>query len=227
MNFTDKLTAAAARLVPEKLARATWLRPRYPLVAVEVREDALVAVRLQRRGGGRHLAGAGARPLPDGAFSAGVGEAGVRNPDALAATMAEVLRLAGADSAGRISVALPDTAARVFMVDLQDLPATRGEADELIRFRIRKSVPFRPEESRVAWDILGRGEDGRVEVLVAVAPEAAVGPLEAVLRDMGLRCGLIDLTSLGVFNALRLDGRLNVAAPEDVALVNATPRYFT
>ncbi len=227
MDFTDKLTAAAGRLVPEKFLRAAWLRPRYPLVAVEVREDALIAVRLQRRSGAHQLVGYGSRALPEGAFSASLAEPGVGNPDTLAAGFAEVLRLAGADVAGRISVALPDTAARVLLVDLQELPSSHAQADELIRFRIRKSVPFRPEDSRVAWDVLGRSEDGRVEVLVAVAPEAAIAPLEAVLHAMGLRCGLIDLASLGVFNVLRVDGRLNGAAPEDVALVNATSRYFT
>ena len=58
-------------------------------------------------------------------------------------------------------------------------------------------------------DLLGRGEDGRLQVLVAVTPQSAIRPLETVMAGLGLRCGLIDLATLGVFNTLRLDGRLS------------------
>ncbi len=234
MALTDTLLTAATRLVPERVRHPAWLRPRFPLVAVEVREDALVAVRLQRKATGYALAGYGRRALPPGAFSASLQQPGSQDPDALAKAFGDVLRLAGAEGAGRISVAVPDSAARVSLVDLQELPASQAQAEEMIRFRIRRAVPFRPEESRLSWDVIGRTEDGRVQVLVAIAPEGAVEAVEGVLSSIGVRCGLVDLATFDVFNVLRLDGALAAAPPaepggpaRDVALLNATAGYFS
>jgi hypothetical protein len=236
MALTDTLMTTALRLVPESVRRPAWLRPRYPLVAIEVREDALVAVRLQRRGTGYALAGYGRRALPEGAFCASLMQPGTHDPEALAKGFGDVLRLAGAEGTNRISVAVPDSAARVSLVDVQEMPPTHAQAEEMIRFRIRRAIPFRPEESRLSWDVLGHGDDGRLQVLVAIAPEGAVRAVEGVLAGMGIRCGLVDLSTFDVYNALRLEGAFAAAvagspaaagtAP-DVALLNATPTYFS
>jgi hypothetical protein len=165
--------------------------------------------------------------VPADVFNASLLAPTIGDPAGLSAAITDVMRLAGAESATRISLALPDIAARVFLVDLAELPVGRAQAEEVVRFRIKKSIPFRPEESRVSWDVVGRDDEGRVQVLVAVAPENAVRPLETLLQDLGLRCGLIDLSTFGVFNALRLDGQLDGGDGEDSAVLSATPSYFS
>lgn len=238
MGLQETLASIGARLVPESVRDAAWLRPRYPLVGVEIGDDAVVAVRLVRSGSAFRLAGHGRKALPPGSFSASLmapdAPASADGP-AVAAAIADALRLAGAEGAGRISIAVPDTAVRVFVTDIADLPPRRAQAEEMIRFRIRRAVPFRPEESRLSWDVLGRDAEGRMQVLVAIAPETVLRPLETALRARGLRCGLVDLASLDVYHALRLDGRLgplqgagaNGEAPVDTAVLNATPAFFS
>ncbi len=234
MPWTDKVLAFGAGLVPASVKRARFLRPNYPLVGIELREDAVVVARLARKANGFRLAGYGRKSLPAGAFSASVMQPELADPAALAHAVTEALKLAGAEGATRVSLAVPDTAARVFLADLAELPARRAQADEMIRFRIRKSIPFRPEESRLSWDVLGRTPDGRTMVLVAVTPERALRPVEAALHAAGLRCGLVDLATFDVYNALRLEpGLLDRGAvvagaePRDIALLNATPGYFS
>lgn len=244
--YSDKLLALGTRLVPESVRRASWLRPRYPLVGIELREEAVLAVRLQKKGTGYRIASHARRSLAPGVFSASLMNPGVGDEAALSKAIGDVLRQIGAENAGRVSVTLPDSAVRVFMIDLQEMPAARAQADEIVRFRIRKSIPFRPEEMRLSWDVLGTSDDGRVQILVALAPDRAVRPVEDVLERAGLRCGLIDLATFDVFNVLRLTGSLapapapaSVPAPaegaetppaaggRDVGLLNATPGYFS
>lgn len=213
--------------VPESLAQASWMRPRYPLMGVELREDAVVVTRLQRRKGQTHLAGHGRKALAEGVFRPTLSEPPVGDARALVDGIHDAMRLAGAEATNRISLAVPDTMARTFLVDVQGLPSSKAQADEVIRWRIKKSIPFGPEDSRLSWQPLGQFEDGKTHVLVAVAPESGIRSVERLLEESGLRVGLVDLASLNVLNTLRLAGQLEGPADRDVAILDATPGYFS
>lgn len=224
MNFTA-IGERLEQLVPQKMRDSALLRPRFPLVGLELREDAVLAVRLEHRRRGFRLSGHGRRPLAPGTFSASLLNPEIHQPEALARAVVEALQKAGAGSSPRISVALPDTMVRVFLVDLDELPSVPSQAAEMIRWRVKKSLPFKPEDARISWQVLGRAEDGRIQVLVAVAPEEGIRMIESLLGAGGLRAGLIDLASFDVFNAVRLEGLPNTGG--DVALINATGTYFS
>lgn len=215
------------RLVPERIRRAAWLRPRYPLVSLELRDDAVLATRLVRRKGTYHLAGHGAVQLGAGVFSTSMMRSEVASPEELEQAISSVLTKAGAEGVSRVSVALPDTAARAFVLDFQEMPAGREQAGNLIRWRLKKSVPFPLEQARVSWEELGRREDGRVHLLVTLAPIEALDGIEKVAKQLGLRVGLIDLASFATYNALRLDGQLERQGRGDIALLSATRNYYS
>ena len=90
MTFSDRLADWAARSTPERLRRARWLQPRWPLVGVELRADALVVARLAQGATGTRLAGVARRALPDGLYRGALGEA-ASDPAALGAALAEAL----------------------------------------------------------------------------------------------------------------------------------------
>jgi type IV pilus assembly protein PilM len=217
------------RLIPARVRDAAWMRPHYPLVAVELREDAVVTVRLTRQRGQYHLGGYGHRSLREGIFAPGLMKTQLDDPTAFVRAVIESLQLAGATGNSRISLAVPDTIARVFIVDLEELPVAWSQATEMIRWRIKKSIPFRVEDARLSWQQLGRVEDGRVQVLVAVAPDASLRPVEDLLTAAGLRVGLIDLSTFSLLNATRLEASAGGAIPPagDAALINATPTFFS
>lgn len=221
------ITERLAALVPERLRAATVLRPRYPFVGIEIREDAVVVARLAQRGRALHLAGSGSVPLAEGVFEASLLTPALADPSALAHAVQRALTMAGAESAGRVSLTLPDSIARVFLVDVKDLPSVHKQADEIVRWRIKKSVPFRLEDARISWQPLGTFEDGRVHVLVAVAIESTLRAVESVCEGLGLRVGLVDLASLDLLNAFRHAKALAGAERADIGVLNATPHYFT
>lgn len=226
MDVSTKIAAWAARVIPEPVRHVSWLKPRYPLLALEIREDSVVAVRLDRRGKGFRLTSCGRQSLPAGVFSASLLKSGVGDLPQLGSAIQKVLHQVGAGSGAKLSLALPDTAVKVFLVELAEIPPQRDQAAELIRFRIRKSIPFRPEEARLSWDVIQRAPDGKSQVLVATSPETAIEPLEQLLAQLGYRCGLVDIASFNVLNLARLEGLLESPAG-DVAVVDATPAYFS
>lgn len=227
MLSSEAIAAALARLIPERVRSASWMQPRYPLIGIELRDDAVLAVRLQRRGQKLELVGQARRALAPETLQSGVMKLAIGDPRGLIRAVRDALKLVGAENAHKISVAIPDPVVRVFLVDVQDLPASTAQAAELIRLRIKKSVPLRLEDTRLSWQALGRLEDGRLQVLVCLAPESALRPLELLLGQAGLRAGLIDIASFDLLNSLR-SGR-TLAAPRggDMALINATPSYFS
>lgn len=221
--IVDRLT----QLVPSRVRESAWLKPRYPLIGLELRDDAVIAVRLQRKAREWHLAGHAHRSLPPGVLTAGMMKLAIGDARTLTRAIHEALQLAGAQGAHKISLALPDTLVRVLLVDVQELPAARAQADEIIRLRIKKSVPLRLEDARIAWQSLGRTEDGRMQLLVTLAPESSLAPLERLLDGMGLRPGLVDIASFDLYNALRVGMNGARLGRGDIAVLNATPGYFS
>ena len=49
---------------------------------------------------------------------------------------------------------IPDTAVRVFVLDFDTLPAAPAEAIPVLRFRLRKMVPFDVEHAGLSYQIL-------------------------------------------------------------------------
>ncbi len=64
---------------------------------------------------------------------------------------------------------VPDTAVRVFVLDFDSLPARASEAIPVLRFRLRKMVPFDVEHAGLSYQILTQSKT-EARVLVAVLP---------------------------------------------------------
>ena len=55
-----------------------------------------------------------------------------------------------------VTLVLPDTAVRVFVLDFDSLPASPAEAIPVLRFRLRKMVPFDVEHAGVSYQVLSQ-----------------------------------------------------------------------
>jgi Tfp pilus assembly PilM family ATPase len=203
-----------------------WLRrylsdPPHPLTVVEVRPRALGVVRIAREGRRLRLAAAASLELPEGALRLSMTEPNLADPAAFTQVLHGALEKAGALAAGRIGLVLPDPVARVALMPTADVTAkTRAQSEELIRFRLRKSVPFDIREARVAFASPGtRSED---PVLVAAIFRPLLEGYEAACRDAGVHAGLIELSALAL-NREAFRG----LPPADRLLVNWEDGYVT
>ena len=100
-----------------------------------------------------------------------------------------------------VSLVLPDTAVRVFVLDFDTLPPKPAEAIPVLRFRLRKMVPFDVEHAALSYQILVQGE-GNVKVLATVMPGPVLTEYEAAVRAAGYEPGAVLPSSLASLAAL-------------------------
>lgn len=113
-----------------------------------------------------------------------------------------------------ITAVLPDAAVRVLLLEFEDLPAKAQERDSVIRFRLKKSLPFDVEQAALSFDV--RRSNGNVQVVVAVSPRDVLNEYETAFREAGYLPGLVLSSSLAAL------GLLDGAAPMLMLKVDAT-----
>lgn len=184
-----------------------WLRrrlfePDYPLLAVEVREQAVGVVRLVREGGRRVLGAAASLELPEGVVRLSMAEPNVADPAAFRRTLSATLERAGVLRGGRTALVLPDPVAKLALVPTSEIRGRKAaETEELIRFRLRKSVPFDIRQALVAWVPAG-SRDGEPLALVSTIHHAVLEGYEEACRAVGLHAGLVELAGVAILNAV-------------------------
>ncbi len=104
---------------------------------------------------------------------------------------------------GTVALVIPDYAARMAILDFEGFPAKADERLTLLRFRLRKSVPFPIDEAQLAYAIQME-QAGRVEVLVVTIAKPILLEYESIFVDAGYRLGLVQPSSIA---ALRLCDR--------------------
>jgi hypothetical protein len=202
---------------------------RYPPTAFEIGGSELTAVRLRRDRTGRRLLGYGIAPLempgPGHASPASVLKGDGHGT--LKTAVERAAESAGIRS-GKASLILPDSLARVWLLQLPEIPRGHQPMLELIRWKIKRSVAFRIEDAVISWQILSRpaGTEPAV-VLVGLLQGPVVHGYEKVFAAAGFKIGLVDLCSFNLFNAYRQTIEKDGLDEPDFALLNATEAYFT
>ena len=106
----------------------------------------------------------------------------------------------------RAAVILPDYCARVAVLDFDTFPTELDEQQALVRFRLKKSVPFEVDTAVVSYVVQPRTAGGKIEVLAAVMSSDIVVQYEAPFRAAGFHPGLVTTSSLAALNLLAPDG---------------------
>jgi type IV pilus assembly protein PilM len=177
---------------PKTIFHRLWNEPP-PSLALEFTPEGLAAARW--RPGAGALERFSFEPLAEGALRPSPVRENLARPEevrrAAAAALQNVVRRPG----GRLALFLPDLAARVSTITFEQLPDKHDEVLPLIRWRLKKTVPFEIEEASVAYHRQGRGEEGE-EVLVSVALTSIVRQYEATVESLGYEPGFATLSSL-------------------------------
>jgi type IV pilus assembly protein PilM len=81
------------------------------------------------------------------------------------------------------------------ILDFEQFPASETDAMALLRFRLRKSVPFHIEEAQLAYAVQ-LAEPKRTEVLAVAIARPILEEYEAMLVEAGYRVGLVMPSSI-------------------------------
>ena len=189
-----------------------------PPAAIEIAADRVTGVVVDR---GRRVSAAVSRPLPAGVVVPAANAANVAEPDTLRDVVREV-REALPGAPRRVALAVPDSAAKVSLLRFQEVPARAADLDRLIRWRARKTAPFRIEDAQAAWAPGAPLDGGGREFVVSLMRRDVVEEYEAACARGGAHAGVVDLASFGLIDGLLAAG----AAPDgDWLLVHAAGGY--
>ena len=215
------------RLGGPAAGRSGGLRPRYPSVAVDMGIHNLTLARLAKDKDKRWtLTAFDQVDLPEDLVESDVFRIHLTSADRYRAIIAASLQKEGVKT-DKISLVLPDHMARVALLPFEELPRTRRAVTELVRWKLKKAVPFKVEDAAVDYEIFP-GEAGRgVSVLAVLMPLSVVAQQEAAFLAQGIRPGLVDLSTFSLLHLYRQAIDADMPVGGDFLLINATDVFFT
>lgn len=166
-----------------------------PNLACEITADRVLAGRATQTGGPVECAVSSLRP---GSVVPDLTEVNLRDRDSVSQSIRDALAKFG----GRDVIALlPDAAVRVVFLDFETLPSNRQEAEAVVRFRLKKSLPFDVEKAKVSYH--SHPGQGSVRVIAAVALSSVVEEYESAFLEAGYNPGIVLPSMLGALGAAR------------------------
>ena len=163
----------------------------HPALACEILPDRVAAVRWTRTGG---LDGFAVEPLPPGAIVPSAVETNVVNASPVRDAVSRVFNRLRAHDAD-VALLIPDPVIRVFVQHFEEFPRSPQEAVPMLRWKLKKSVPFEAEETLVSYMRQAPREEG-VDVVTGVARLRIVREYEMLAEAAGLRAGVVLTSSL-------------------------------
>lgn len=171
----------------------------------------------------------GFQPLDPGVLSISPVRDNVLLPDKLQDTMLQLVPVAANKRRRTAAIILPDFCGRVAVLDFDTFPSDPQDQAALVRFRVKKSVPFDLESANISFHVQPHPGGGKKrDVLVAVVAQDILARYEAPVRMAGLQPGMVTLSMLTALNVLesnsldvvaKISGRtLTVVVAENQAL---------
>lgn len=175
---------------------ATLSEPK-PRLACEITQQNVIAARAKSDASGLDVYAV--RRLDASMVRPSLTQGNVANPTTLSQSIESALSAVGGRKRDVIAV-LPDAAVRVLLLDFDTLPEKFAEAEPIVRFRLRKSVPFDADQAAVSFQSYRK--PGSVKVLAAITPREVLSEYESVFRNAGYEPGFVLPSTLAVLNAI-------------------------
>jgi len=191
-----------------------------PRLACEISPDRVLAARVSEN---RHvLETYTGHELRPGSVVPDLTENNLRHPDDVAACIRDALSTVAGRYRDVIAV-LPDAAVRVVLLDFDTLPDNKQEAESVVRFRLKKSLPFDVDKAKVSYHTQSSG--GTLRLVAAVALSSVLEDYESAFREAGFSPGVVlpsMLAALGAADAKRPTLVLKVDAQTiSIAILNS------
>ena len=169
----------------------------HPPLAIEVAPDRVAAARWSRAGSLDMFA---VESLPPGAIVPSAVEINLVNSAAVKAAVSKAChRLRSRDE--DVALILPDPVIRVFVQHFEDFPRSAQEAIPMLRWKLKKSVPFEADETVISYMRQAPRETG-VDVVTGLARLRIIREYESLAEGAGLHPGVVLSSSLAAIAIL-------------------------
>ena len=184
----------------------SWLASPPPDAALELAPDSVSGAVVSARGSDATVQSFAFEPLPAGALVPSLTGQNLVDRAAVVAAIKAVIDRIGRPK--KVALVVPDLVTRVSLVRFDQLPASREDLDQLIRWQVKKSAPFPIEEASLTWTPGSQAIEGGHEFVVAVARQDVIREYESACESAGLHAGLVDLSTFSVVNCFLAGGRV-------------------
>ena len=143
--------------------------------------------------------------LPAGALEASPTEDNLRQLDQVIPVLgAAAAAKPGAPKAAKrrtAAVLLPDACARVSVLDFDSFPSVPAEQLSLVRFRVKKTIPFDIDSAAVGYFVQPSADKkAKTDVVAVTVALEVLARYEALFRNAGFHAGDIMISGLSVLN---------------------------
>ncbi len=151
-----------------------------PTFALDLQPGFVAAARLNISK--RLVQSVGVRELPAGVLAPSANKSNIADLAAVRKAISEVIQKVGS-SGSRVGLLIPDTAARIALLQFETLPDDAQQAETMVLWRMREFLPYAPEEARLTFQIVGR-QPGSLEVLVVAVRGSVLAEYEAGMESV-------------------------------------------
>lgn len=206
----------------EILPKALGTRPR---LAVEIRWGGVIAARADDASTGV-LAAVSRAELPVDAVEPGLRAGNFRVPSEVVAAVRRTLESVAEKGVGReVTLVVPDSTVRVLLLDFDTLPTKADDALPVVRFRLKKLLPFDADDAAVSYQIMdGKPGRGGLRVVAVAIPREVLAEYEAVIREAGFEPGAVLPSTIAAISGL---GDTSADGDHAALIVNAGPQAVT
>ena len=150
----------------------------------------------------------GFEPFPPGTLLASPVEDNLRVPNAASDAIQRISPVNGGGKKRRsAAVILPDHAVRVSLLDFDSFPSSPEERQALVRFRVKKTIPFDIESASVSYWVQPAGNSKKnVDVIAVTVAFEILARYEALFRGAGFQPGEVTASSLAALELYREPG---------------------
>jgi type IV pilus assembly protein PilM len=153
-------------------------------------------------------------PLAPGCLRVSLREANILDPQSFSDAVRNAHNLL-LHSSTRLSVTLPDTVGRIMMLDVEGRFKSRAEGLDMIRWKLKKNLPFDIADTHLDYQQLSVRENGDMALMVALVSRAVISQYEELLMAAGFTPARIDFNSFNLYRAF--ENRLELQ--DDVTLI--------
>ena len=169
-----------------------------PRIAVEVRIEGVVAARAEDAAG--LLTAVSRAKLAEGELTPGLRAGNVAGRTAVVAALRKALE-AVALKTREVTLVVPDASVRVLLLDFDALPSKLAEALPVVRFRLKKLLPFDADDAAVSYQVMSVSR-GMVRVVAVAMPSEVLAEYESVVREAGFEPGAVLPSTLAALAGL-------------------------
>jgi type IV pilus assembly protein PilM len=133
-------------------------------------------------------------------------EDNILRPDSVARAVREVTGEVTGRKRRTAAVILPDYAGRTTVLDFDSFPGKPEEQETLVKFRLRKAVPFDIDSASVSYHAQPRTGSKKVDVIASSMSLETLARYEAPFRAAGLHVGFVTTSMMAALNAVPDNG---------------------